>query len=85
MRTFTKELRKAIESIAVKNFIYCPSASIYGGVSGLYDYGPLGCKLKNNILTLWRSFFVFQENMLEIETATLTPEVVLKCPHPNQF
>lgn len=49
---------------------YTPAFDIYGGVSGLYDYGPPGCQLTNNIVDLWRKHFVLKENMLEGMHAT---------------
>lgn len=56
------------------------------GIAGLYDYGPPGTALQNNILSLWRSHFVLQEDMLEIETTNLTPESVLKTSgHVDRF
>jgi glycyl-tRNA synthetase len=47
-------------------------------VAGLFDYGPMGCKLKNNILQHWRNHFILEEDMLEVECAALTPEIVLR-------
>lgn len=38
--------RKEVEDLLKRKFFYVPSFEIYGGVSGLYDYGPLGCALK---------------------------------------
>lgn len=48
------------------------------GVGGLYDFGPMGCAMKSNILSLWRQHFVLEEGMLEIDGCILTPEPVLK-------
>jgi len=47
-------------------------------VSGLYDFGPVGCALKNNILQAWRQHFIQEEQILEIDCTMLTPEPVLK-------
>ena len=33
------------------------------GVSGLYDFGPMGCAMKANLVSLWRSHFVLEENV----------------------
>ena len=55
---------------------------MYVGVAGLYDYGPLGCAMKSNILSLWRSHFVLEEGLLEVDCSALTPEHVLKCVWP---
>ena len=40
-----------------RGFIY-PSSDIYGGMAGVYDYGPLGTLLKRNIQDIWLKFFV---------------------------
>ena len=37
-----KYKRKECENLLKQKFFYVPSFEIYGGVSGLYDYGPLG-------------------------------------------
>lgn len=47
---------------------YTPSFEIYGGVSGLYDYGPAGSALQTNIVDTWRKHFVLEEDMLEGES-----------------
>ncbi len=48
------------------------------GIAGLYDYGPTGCAVKANLLSEWRNHFVLEENMLEVDCTSLTPEPVLK-------
>ncbi|MBI2667031.1 glycine--tRNA ligase [Candidatus Woesearchaeota archaeon] len=61
-----------------KGFMY-PSSEIYGGLSGFYDYGHLGTKLKHNFEHLWRSFFLgLNDNFHEIETANIAHENVFK-------
>ncbi len=35
-----------------RGFIF-PSSEIYGGLNAVYDYGPLGVELKNNIKRAW--------------------------------
>lgn len=45
---------------------------------GLYDFGPMGCALKSNIIQKWRKYFILAEGMLEVECSALTPENVLK-------
>lgn len=59
--------RATLDSLLQKRFFYAPSFQIYGGVAGLYDYGPPGCALQANILSLWRQHFVLEEDMLEVE------------------
>lgn len=55
-----------------------PSFEIYGGVAGLYDYGPLGSQLKSNVEQQWRQHFVLEEDMLEVTCSNLTLDEVLK-------
>ena len=56
------------------------------GVAGLFDLGPPGCALKNNIVDTWRSPFVHRESMLELECSILTPYDVLKTSgHVDRF
>ena len=56
------------------------------GVRGLYDYGPPGSAVKNNLVNCWRQHFVLEENMLEIESTSVTPEIVLETSgHVEKF
>ena len=68
-----------------RGFIY-PSFEIYGGAAGFYDYGPLGSSLKKNIENLWRSFYLFKDNCVEIITPTINLHEVLKASgHVDEF
>ena len=44
----------------------------------MYDFGPMGCAMKANLVSLWRSHFVLEENMLEVDCTMLTPDPVLR-------
>lgn len=78
--------RTKAEELLRKRFFYAPAFSIYGGVAGLYDYGPPGCALQTNILNLWRNHFILEENMLEMDTTVLTPFDALKTSgHVDRF
>lgn len=68
----------SVEEMAVfckrKGFAY-PSAEIYGGLAGLYDYGHLGSLLKKNFENIWRNFFLgLDDNFAEIESSEILPE-----------
>ena len=77
---------KKLEVLLRKKFFFGPSAHIYGGVSGLYDYGPLGCSLKNALMELWRGEFVKKESLFEVDTSILLPYEVLKASgHVDKF
>jgi len=55
-----------------------PAYDIYGGVGGLYDYGPLGAALKSNIEDYWRKLYVLGEGFQEISCPIVAPEPVFK-------
>lgn len=78
--------RAKMEDLLKRRFFYDQSFSIYGGISGQYDFGPMGCALKTNMLTAWRQFFVLEEQMLEVDCSILTLEPVLKASgHVDRF
>lgn len=78
--------RPGLENVMKRRFFVVPSFDIYNGVAGLYDYGPTGCALKNNIENYWRDHFILEDNLLEISGTCLTPEIVLKTSgHVEKF
>lgn len=78
--------RSILESLLRRRLFYFPAFEVYGGVSGLYDYGPPGCALQANIIDLWRKHFILEEDMLEVDTTMLTPHEVLKTSgHVDKF
>ncbi|VUC22044.1 unnamed protein product [Clonostachys rosea] len=75
-----------LESMLRRRLFYTPSFEIYGGVAGLYDYGPPGCALQANIIDQWRKHFILEEDMLEVDCTVLTPHEVLKTSgHVDKF
>lgn len=48
---------KITNHLIKKGFVY-PGSQIYGGLSNIWDYGPLGVELKNNIKKIWWKYFV---------------------------
>lgn len=78
--------RGRLEDLLIQKFFFDQSFSIYGGVNGLYDFGPMGCAVKSNLIQAWRNFFVLEEQMLEVDCSILTPESVLKASgHVERF
>ncbi len=56
-----------------------PTAEIYGGAQGLYDYGPLGTALKRRLEEAWVSWFVGRSpDYYRIEPAEIVPEAVVR-------
>lgn len=62
--------------IAKRRGIMYPSFEIYSGLSGFYDYGPVGIRIRRNIENLIRDYYILYENCLEIDSPILSPESV---------
>ncbi|KAG6039700.1 Glycine--tRNA ligase 1, mitochondrial [Claviceps citrina] len=78
--------KAVLDAMLRRRMFYTPSFEIYGGVGGLYDYGPPGCSLQANIVDLWRKHFILEEDMLEVDCTVLTPHEVLKTSgHVDKF
>lgn len=68
-----------------RGFLF-PSYEVYGGVAGMYDYGPLGTAMKSNIIDIWRRLYTLGEGFVEIDSETIGPEVVFKASgHVDEF
>ncbi|KAI0686445.1 glycyl-tRNA synthetase [Cytidiella melzeri] len=70
--------RGRLESLLSRRFFYAPAFEIYGGVGGLYDYGPPGSAMNANIISEWRKHFIVEEHMLELDTTIMTPATVFE-------
>ncbi|CAK9438440.1 uncharacterized protein LODBEIA_P26640 [Lodderomyces beijingensis] len=78
--------RDSLEQLLKRRFFYAPSFEIYGGVAGLFDFGPPGCAFQNNVIDAWRKHFILEEEMLEVEATMLTPYDVFKTSgHVDRF
>ena len=69
-----------------RGFIY-PGSEIYGGLTGFWDYGPLGVELKNNIKRQWWQDTVYdREDVVGIDAAIImNPEVWKASGHLDAF
>ncbi|MBD3313972.1 glycine--tRNA ligase [Candidatus Woesearchaeota archaeon] len=80
----------SIEDMAVfckkKGFVY-PSAEIYGGIAGFFDYGPLGVELKKNLEDqLWKRFVRSRCDVVGIDGSIITnPKVWQASGHVDCF
>lgn len=78
--------RAQFEQLLRRRMFFTAAFEIYGGVAGLFDYGPPLCALQANFVDLWRKWFVIEEGMLEVEPTILTPHDVLKTSgHVDKF
>ena len=73
-----KKMDELVSLCKRRGFIY-QSAEIYGGLQGLYDFGPLGVELKNNLKnTWWKSMVYDNDNIEGLDASILTNPSVLK-------
>jgi len=71
-----KNMEEIVSLAKRRGFIY-PGSDIYGGLSGTWDYGPLGVALKRNIMALWWKLFVDErEDMYGVDAAILMNQKV---------
>ncbi len=83
----TKSLLDSVMTICLRRGVLFPTAEIYGGLAGFYDFGPVGTRLRNNLINLWRQHFVeSQDFVYEISGTTLLPASVFKASgHLDHF
>ena len=75
-----------ILALGKRRGFFFPSFEIYGGMAGMYDYGPLGSAMKNNIETLWRENYILKEGLSEIFSPIISPEDVFRASgHLSEF
>tara|TARA_B100000965_G_scaffold226118_1_gene189302 strand:+ start:2578 stop:3921 length:1344 start_codon:yes stop_codon:yes gene_type:complete len=73
-----KNMEELVALCKRRGFIY-QSSELYGGIQGVYDYGPLGVELKNNIKNSWWTSMVYENDNIEgIDASILTNPLVLK-------
>ncbi len=69
-------LEKIVSLCKRRGLVY-PAADIYGGLNGVYDTGPLGAIIKDNIRTLWKdSLRRLDKDILFIDGALLGTEAM---------
>ena len=68
-----------VVSLAKRRGFIFPSSEIYGGLQGVFDYGPLGVELKNNITQDWWRANVYERDDMEgLDAAILMNRLVWK-------
>ena len=73
-----KNMAELVALCKRRGFIF-QSSDIYGGLQGVYDYGPLGVELKNNLKAAWWRSIVYERDDVEgLDSAILTHKYVLK-------
>jgi len=80
------KMEKIISLCKRRGFVF-PSSEIYGGVGGIWDFGPLGVLLKNNIKNLWWKKFVQErDDVVGLEgSIIMNPSVWKASGHIESF
>lgn len=79
-------MEKIVALAKRRGFIY-PGSEIYGGLTGTWDYGPLGVLLKQNIKSeWWRSIVQLRDDVVGIDASIMmNPEVWRASGHVEAF
>ena len=81
-----KKMEELVSLCKRRGFIY-QTNELYGGMQGVYDYGPLGVELKNNLKQAWWSSMVYERDDIEgLDSSILThPNVLRYSGHEETF
>ena len=81
-----KTIEKIVSLCKQRGFVY-QSSEIYGGFGAVYDYGPLGVELKNNIASYWwREMTQIHENIVGLDSGILMhPKIWEASGHVREF
>ncbi len=79
-------MEKVVALCKRRGFVF-QSSEIYGGINGLYDYGPYGIALKRNLRNLWwRNTVELRDDVVGLEsTIIMHPEVWVASGHATGF
>ena len=79
-------MEKIVALCKRRGFIF-PGSEIYGGLTGTWDYGPLGALLKKNLKDLWwKEMIQLREDVVGVDAAIMmNPTVWEKSGHLKAF
>ena len=78
---------ETIVSLSKRRGFIFPSSEIYGGINAVWDYGPLGVELKNNVKRAWwRAMIQEREDIVGLDAGILMhPQVWVTSGHVGSF
>jgi glycyl-tRNA synthetase len=76
-----------ITALAKRRGFIFPSSEIYGGVNGIWDYGPVGVEMKRNVREAWwRDMVTLRDDVVGVETSLIMhPDVWRASGHVENF
>ena len=86
MKEFGPERLSRLSGMLKRRGIILPAFEIHGGYAGLYDFGPVGGRLRNRVNQTWIDHWQSLGNIVEISCPTITPYPVLEASgHVGEF
>ena len=83
---FDEERLDRLQSVLKQRGLIIPAFEIHGGSKGLYDFGPVGGRLRSKIQSRWLHHWLSQGDIVEIACPTVTPYSVLEASgHVDEF
>ncbi|MGH2466330.1 MAG: glycine--tRNA ligase, partial [Candidatus Limnocylindrales bacterium] len=78
---------ETIVSLSKRRGFIFPSSEIYGGINAVWDYGPLGVELKNNVKRAWwRAMVQEHDEIVGLDAGILMhPQVWVTSGHVASF
>lgn len=81
----SRKFDKVVNLAKTRGFIF-PSSDIYGGLGSIYDYGPLGAELKNNLKKAWFDFMLARRDVVALDSSILMhPKIWKASGHIDGF
>ena len=86
MEEFSDERLARLTGMLKRRGVILPAFEIHGGAAGLYDFGPVGGRLRNRVNQTWVDHWQSLGNIVEISCPTVTPYSVLEASgHVGEF
>ena len=86
MEEYSSERLSRLTGMLKRRGLILPAFEIHGGAAGLYDYGPVGGRLRNRVNQTWLDHWQSLGNIVEISCPTVTPYAVLEASgHVGEF
>jgi glycyl-tRNA synthetase len=78
---------ETIVSLSKRRGFVFPSSEIYGGINAVWDYGPLGVELKNNVKRAWwRAMVQERDEIVGLDSGILMhPQIWVTSGHVAEF
>ncbi len=82
-----KPTMEEITALAKRRGFIFQSSEIYGGVNGIWDYGPVGVEMKRNVREAWwRDMVTLRDDVVGVETSLIMhPDVWRASGHVENF